>query len=346
MRDTGAGAAIASLLAGAWRQTPPTAPAVDSAQLDTLIPPLQRTGSAALAWWRMRGSVLESHPAAQRARADLLYQSLRSAAYEQRLAYLFRLLEEASIDALLMKGRAAADYYAHPGLRPYGDIDLLVRPADYARAERCLLRADASAIAIDLHDRSDDLPGRSFDALWARSRVLALEGGAVRVLGAEDHLALVCLHFIRHACRRPVWLCDIAAALEAIDGRFDWSVCAGGDPFFASWIAAAASLARELLGADSPALPDPLRRAAPASLVRYTVSEWSRPDLNVPFKRFSQVLREPRLLVHALQRRWPPPVDAAMRYSNHPDAFHLPYQWALMLSRAAEYCGRVVRARA
>ncbi|HEX2824944.1 MAG TPA: nucleotidyltransferase family protein [Burkholderiales bacterium] len=339
-----AGAGIASLLAGAWRHKPPPAPHFTATRLDALVAHLRRSGSAALAWPSLRGSALEGCPAARVAHSELVYQTLRGAAYEQRIAQLFTLLREASIDALLLKGRASAAYYAHSGLRPYGDIDLLVRPEDYARARMCLRAAAAGTIDVDLHDRTLDLPGRSFDDLHRRSRVLTLEGVDVAVLGPEDHLALVATHFLRHPTLRPVWLCDVAAALEAIDERFDWTVCAGTDTLHAQWIAVACALARALLGAHSPCLPEALRRPAPPWLVRRTLSEWGV-DLTEPLKPFSDVLLLPRQFVHGVRRRWPLAYDAASVYGNPPDAFHAPYQCALMLTRAVRFCGRYARAR-
>ena len=344
MADGVAGAQVASLLAGAWRQEPSPAPEVTASDLDELVPHLQHSGSAALAWWRIRGTALAEHPAARAAHSELVYQTLRCAAYEQRIGYLFGLFADASIDALLLKGRASAAYYAHPGLRPYGDIDLLVRPVDYPRAQACLRDAEPSAIDTDLHDSTPDLPGRSFDEVYRRSRVLTLEGVDVHVPGLEDHLALVSLHFLRHPPQRPVWLCDVAAAIEAIDERFDWNVCAGTAPLHAHWISAAGSLACTLLAADSRRLPEAMRPPAPASLARHTLVEWSI-DRSVALKAFSNVLLRPQELLHGLWRRWPTPFDAASRYGKQPDDFHPPYQLALMLVRAAQFCGRAARSR-
>ena len=65
MPDTAAGAGIASLLAGAWRQDPPPAPHLGACELDALVSLLQRSGSAALAGRRIRGSALAETPAAR-----------------------------------------------------------------------------------------------------------------------------------------------------------------------------------------------------------------------------------------------------------------------------------------
>jgi hypothetical protein len=73
------------------------------------------------------------------------------------------------------------------------------------------------------------------------------------------------------------------------------------------------------------------------------VSQWSRLDSRELPKSFSELLEEPSRLLRGLPRRWPGPLDAATHYGMPPDAFHLPYQCALLLTRAAQFCGRVAR---
>jgi hypothetical protein len=48
-----------------------------------------------------------------------------------------------------------------------------------------------------------------------------LNGAKIRILGAEDHLRLLCLHLLKHGAWRPLWLCDVAAALESRPSSFD-----------------------------------------------------------------------------------------------------------------------------
>ena len=55
---------------------------------------------------------------------------------------VFEALEEAGIDYLPMKGYVVKDYYPVPELRTYGDIDLLIRPADREKCHRLMLDRD------------------------------------------------------------------------------------------------------------------------------------------------------------------------------------------------------------
>ncbi|HSY81108.1 MAG TPA: nucleotidyltransferase family protein [Gemmatimonadaceae bacterium] len=78
-------------------------------------------------------TVLAYHLAHGRARTERLDRGLGEA---------LDTLAAAGVSVTLLKGtHTARAYYAEPGLRPMGDIDLLVAPAARRRAERALARA-------------------------------------------------------------------------------------------------------------------------------------------------------------------------------------------------------------
>ena len=162
----------------------------------------------------------------------------------------------------LRRRRAAPDqgpgqhrHYAEPGLRPYGDIDLCVRP-DQARAAQAILACAGGRAPVDLHAGIPDLPDRHWAEVFERSESIACGATAVRVPGPEDHLRLLAVHLVRHGGFRPLWLCDVAAAVEAIKPEFDWEYLRQGDPRLSDWALCVIALARRLLGArvDHPAV--------------------------------------------------------------------------------------------
>jgi hypothetical protein len=65
------------------------------------------------------------------------------------------------------------------------------------------LSAATLPCAVDLHVAVPDLPDRPWDEVFRRSRLAALGEVAVRVLGPEDQLRLLCLHLARHGIARP-----------------------------------------------------------------------------------------------------------------------------------------------
>src|SRR5205085_1349840 len=121
-----------------------------------------------------------------------------SACSERDIQSVFQLLRSEGIEPLLFKGWAAARLYPAEGLRPWGDIDLYVRPRDYERAQ-ALVQQHARALTsmVDLyHVDFADLDERGVEELYARSQLFALGDVEVRVPGAEDHLRLLCLHWL------------------------------------------------------------------------------------------------------------------------------------------------------
>jgi hypothetical protein len=126
-RRTDAPSIIAELLKGSWRQTPPD-PHLSLEELEQVVPQLKGSGTAALAWWRVRGSRLrDTRPGAQ-LREAYQTQSLQSALQEREVEHVFSRLRAAGVEPILLKGLGAARLYAERGLRPAGDIDLCVRP--------------------------------------------------------------------------------------------------------------------------------------------------------------------------------------------------------------------------
>src|SRR5713226_6695336 len=94
------------------------------------------------------------------------------------------------------------------------------------------------------------LNGALWDELFERSRLVSLGEEKVRVLCDEDHLRILCLHLLRSGAWRPLWLCDVAVALESRASDFDWDLCLGSDPKIADWVACTIGVAHQLLGAD------------------------------------------------------------------------------------------------
>ena len=114
------------------------------------------------------------------------------------------------------------------------------------------------------------LDDRSWDELFSRSELVPLEDAMVRVLSAEDHLRVLCFHFLRHGVERAAGLCDIAVALETRSRHFDWDVCLGENQKRADWIVCTVGLAKELLGQRSVRLRLKYRSVnQPGSHARY-----------------------------------------------------------------------------
>jgi hypothetical protein len=165
--------------------------------------------------------------------------------------------EGASIPVIPLKGPALGEaLYAEPGLRPFTDLDLLVRRADVPRAvellvtlgyrpleyERPLAYDLAYATAacfvptepqpdrfpIDLHWNlvsfvAGNTPA-TLDAeeVWVRAVADARWGRRVLVLDREDLLLYLALHLaVHHPLEGLAWQLDLALLLRRQD-RIDW----------------------------------------------------------------------------------------------------------------------------
>ncbi|MFL6210405.1 MAG: nucleotidyltransferase family protein [Pyrinomonadaceae bacterium] len=333
---------MATALAGAWRSELATLDLCES-ELAAILQPLIGSGGGALGWRRVQYSSLRASSAANALYQLYRVQLLQTALFEREIERVFALLRGAGVEPLLVKGWAAARAYAEPELRPCGDIDLLVRPEQYEPAQRALQALGADARAIDLHSRFSELADRSVAELFARSRLIRLGTTDVRVLGAEDHFGLLCIHMLRHGVWRPVWLCDVGAALEARPADFDWALCLGSNRRRARWIECAIGLAHRLLGAridDTPVAAEAVR--LPRWLLANVLRQWETPYVTmqapqkyrVPMRSY---LRRPRGVLHALRMRWPDPIAATVSVRGPFNALpRWPFQFANCCARAAQ----------
>ena len=161
---------------------------------------------------------------------------------------LTRLLDGRGIPSIVLKGcpLAQALYAPTPHLRHSVDIDLLVRPVDFAAVCAVLaaegyqrqtpdegIPASAESMArylssafefvhpvkdvkVELHHRPLSDPqvmAIPFETLLERSRWVEIGNGRVRCLGNEDLFVYLCCHAAGHVFFRMKWLADIARAV-------------------------------------------------------------------------------------------------------------------------------------
>lgn len=260
-------------------------------------------------------------------------QALVQFAFLRRpLTELLQAAAREGLDLIVLKGAALAEtVYPRPSLRRFGDIDLLVRTGDAARANTLLLglsyavdkaawadlaqgreceanffrETDRGPVVLELHTNLlNNVLLRSQvsvdqDGLWRRSRPACLAGQDARVLGPEDQLLHLCLHLAGHYFDAPNSLRDIAqvCADQSIDWPLVIALCRSSSAStlcYCGFYAAAA-----LLGASVPPsvlealAPHPTRRRLLNKLVTSRVLHSAAPQNDV--QRF-------RLLWLALDR--------------------------------------------
>jgi len=183
----------------------------------------------------------------QRAAARALY-------HQEALVAIAAAFEERQVPFILLKGEALSKaLYPQEGLRPYVDIDLLVRPESYETARLILLnlgfrhkrpneeiekrqlfgeiefeKADRLNLPVDLHW---DTLMASWERhslfrepkTWASLDQIRLKNRLLPVLGGEPLLLYLCIHFAFHQVFDGLLLiCDLFLVLRRDGDRTDW----------------------------------------------------------------------------------------------------------------------------
>lgn len=168
------------------------------------------------------------------------------------LVSILGLLEAHGLQAVPYKGPVLAVLaYQNLALREFGDLDILVRQREVARA-RQLLRARGYRDDPDWAASEQRFPARipgqylfvhedgsslvelhtertlryfpkplDFDALEPRLEDLSLGGRRIRSLAPEDLLPMLCVHGAKHFWSRLQWISDIAQ-LVRLPREMDW----------------------------------------------------------------------------------------------------------------------------
>lgn len=302
-----------ALLAGAWRKEF-TELSLSAEEFTEITPRLLSSGGGGLGWWRIRHTELRSSAAGIQLRQAYRLHTLQAAVHEQGIKQAVTFFRSKDIEPILGKGWAIARLYPNAGLRPYGDIDLYVPSEKHRAAADALNAPDAPAVSIDLHSGSAELDDRSFDDLYDRSQLVNIDEVGVRVFGPEDNLRLLCLHMLRHGAWRPLWLCDLAVALETRPKDFDWDYFLSGDRRRTDWVACAIGITHQILGAQVDDTPVAWRAGhLPHWLVPAVLRQWeSGQTAHGLRERMESYLLHPSGVLRALRLRWPNAIEATI----------------------------------
>ena len=334
---------IAEVLSGSWRQTP--APLdLSPRELDFVMPSLLRSGAAALAWWRLRLS--DSRPLEESSELQQAYRlhALQALRNERDLSQVLELFRAIDVEPILVKGWAVARLYPETGLRPYGDLDLCVHTDDYDRA-RTMLRSDEGRYYnVDLHRGFGRLGHESWEEMKSRSLRLSINRADVRVLCPEDHLRILCFHFLREGAWRPLWLCDIAVALESRAADFDWELCLGQDRKRWRWFACVIALSHLSLKTRIENVPpEVINLQLPRWFLPCVLREWETPTM--PRRHLAPMTtawRAPVKSVKGLRFHWPNAIEGTIGARG---AFNelprLPFQLSSCFVRALNFFRRL-----
>lgn len=184
--------------------------------------------------------------------------ALRLAALYRGIGATLEGLLALGIGPLVLKGPAVAHLvYPEPTLRPFGDLDLLVREREVSATHRAMLAQGFTALndhatlpprltpqltahelrywhperhlLVEIH--IDDpfnttLVARDLDGYWRRAVPVTIAGAQVRTLGVEDQVIQLCAHAHYHGYARLNWLTDLALLIRKYGAELDWAAFA------------------------------------------------------------------------------------------------------------------------
>lgn len=197
---------------------------------------------------------------------------------------LFRLLDRfaaSGIETLLTKGPVLSmRCFGDPGLRQYGDLDLIVRGRDIQRSmeemialgyeskvpltamqaqkfpgEYVFARRD-SGLLIEFHTEHTfryhprPLP---VEKLFERQICVRVDGHDVPSLSTEDELLLISIHGAKHFWERLMWIADVAALVSRQSVDWDHALNAAREVGAERMLRVGLLLAAEVLDARLPA---------------------------------------------------------------------------------------------
>jgi len=240
------------------------------------------------------------------------YYLLRRRLAEDLILRAFRGLRREGIEPILIKGWAAARNYPAGKTRFFGDIDLAVSAADYPKAKDVIAAAGQEMGGIDLHRELRHLDTVDWDRLFSSSETVPLDGENIRVLCAEDHLRILCVHWLIDGGERRDRLWDIVYAIQNRPIQFDWSKCVDVvSETRRYWIIAAIGIAHKYSALDLHGIPfADEARTLPSWITKCLEREWDR---NVELRSLASQLRYPGGFIRQLKKRIPPnPIQATI----------------------------------
>jgi hypothetical protein len=259
---------------------------------------------------------------------------LRAKVSEENIKSAFRLFRAGGVEPILIKGWAAALEYPEKFQRNFSDIDLCVAPEDFEKALALTVSAEGRSLNIDLHCGLRHLDTRDWRELFQDSRTERIDDVEIRILRPEDHLRVLCVHWLTDGGAYREKLLDIVYLLRNRAESFDWARCLEGIPEHRRvWIVTTISAAHRNYPLDVSKMP--------FSEELDSLPAWFEAALQKEWKRETK-LKDIRGIYFSREQLWeqfkirlsPNPIQATVLMDGKFDGgTRLYYQWGSFLKR-------------
>lgn len=277
--------------------------------------------------------------------SDKRWLILRAKVYEEKIKAAFRYFRENGVEPIMIKGWAAADEYPEKYQRFFGDIDFCVAPHDFEKSRRLVEAEEGRKLTIDLHCGLRHLDTLEWEDLFENSVLKMLDDERIRVLRPEDHLRVLCVHWLTDGGAEKEKLLDIFYVLKNHQNDFDWDRCLGRiSQTRRGWIVKTIGAVHRYFDFNVSELPFAEEsKELPRWFVEELEAEWASDARLVPIHT---TLRDRREFWKQLKKRFPPnaiqaTVDMEGKFDDSSRVF---YQFGSILLRLKPSIKRVVEA--
>lgn len=264
---------------------------------------------------------------------------------EDHIVSTFRTFRQNGVEPILIKGWAAARNYPPDVPRFYGDTDLAVSSSDYPKARTLVDGPAAEAKGVDLHQELRHLDTLEWVLLSKRSELVEVNGEEIRILAPEDHLRVLCSHWLTNGGEDRGRLFDIYYAVQNRRPSFDWSRCLDVvSQNRRSWVIATIGLAHKYLGLPLEGVPCAEEaKNLPKWLTSHIDRAWAGESR---LRGIDESITDRKLLVRQIKNRIPPnPIQSTIFCEgSFDDRSRVPYQVRDMFGRFTPSVRRLSRA--
>lgn len=247
---------------------------------------------------------------------DFYWLTLQNRVNELKISKAFEFMEINGFQPILIKGWSIARYYPEIWQRRFIDIDLCVAPDSFESAKKLLETPEGIKHNIDLHKGLRHLDTVAWENLFDNSETIKIEQTPIRTLRPEDHLRVLCVHWLADGGAYKDRLWDIYYLVKNRPANFDWERCL--DIVSAKrrkWIVCCIGLSHKYLGLDIEDTPIAVEaKNIPEWLIKTVEREW---QTEIKLKPLQNCLHDRKIFWQQIKKRIPPnPIQATIELNG------------------------------